>query len=156
MKYKTKDSGKREQYSSGMVRDTQEGKLDYWLVPQDIIHQFVVHFYEDNAKMNFFYHVFDFLVTDDDAGYYDALSSFFYIADDPYELMERMAGLMTRGAEKYGRRNWEKASTEEELERFKSSCLRHLFQFMCGEEDEDHLCATMFNLCAVKHVQEKL
>lgn len=27
-----KDSGKRAQFESGMVRDTQEGKLDYWRV----------------------------------------------------------------------------------------------------------------------------
>jgi hypothetical protein len=28
-----KDSGKREQFESGMQRDTQEGKVDYWRVP---------------------------------------------------------------------------------------------------------------------------
>ena len=27
-----KDSGKREEFASGMVRDTQEGKIDYWRV----------------------------------------------------------------------------------------------------------------------------
>lgn len=30
--YGIKDSGKREQYDSGMVRDTTEGKIDYSLV----------------------------------------------------------------------------------------------------------------------------
>lgn len=31
-KFTIKDSGKREEFTSGMVRDTQEGKLDYWRV----------------------------------------------------------------------------------------------------------------------------
>jgi hypothetical protein len=30
--FTVKDSGERAQFSSGMVRDTQEGKLDYWRV----------------------------------------------------------------------------------------------------------------------------
>ena len=29
--YVTKDSGERKQYASGMVRDTQDGKPDFWL-----------------------------------------------------------------------------------------------------------------------------
>jgi hypothetical protein len=33
MTYTTKDSGKREEYKSGMRRDTQEGKPRYDLIP---------------------------------------------------------------------------------------------------------------------------
>lgn len=32
MSYEVKDSGKRQQFGGGMVRDTQEGKIDYWRV----------------------------------------------------------------------------------------------------------------------------
>lgn len=32
-KFTIKDSGQRAQFASGMVRDTQEGKIDYWRVP---------------------------------------------------------------------------------------------------------------------------
>lgn len=60
------------------------------------------------------------------------------------------------GAEKYGRRNWEKANSEEELERFKSSALRHLLQALAGEQDENHLAATLFNVIAWMTLQEKL
>jgi hypothetical protein len=37
MNYKTKDSGKRAEYNSGMRRDTQEGKPDFYLlVPEEM------------------------------------------------------------------------------------------------------------------------
>lgn len=66
----------------------------------------------------------------------------------PYEdqFLTRVAELMARGAEKYDSRNWEQARSEEEMERFKSSALRHLMQWAAGETDEDHAAAVVFNL----------
>ena len=112
MKYTTKDSGKRQGYDSGMVRDTQEGK------PR-----------------------FEFLLT-----------------DQPYkeQLITRWAELMGRGADKYGARNWQLANSEEELERFKGSAMRHFMQWMCGEDDEDHATAVLFNINAAEYVKWKL
>ena len=109
----TKDSGTREEYKSGMRRDTQTDKPDFSLIM---------------AK------------------------------DLPYEeqLITRWAGLMTRGADKYGARNWEKACSEEELARFKASAFRHFMQFMAGETDEDHASAVMFNLNAHEYVKYRL
>ena len=112
-KFVIKDSGKREQYSSGMKRDTQEGKPMFSLLfPKDV----------------------------------------------PMEeqLLTRFAVHMTKGKEKYGLRNWELASTEEELERFKDSAMRHFMQWYHGINDEDHACAVMFNLMAAEFVKNKL
>lgn len=108
----TKDSGKRIDYPSGMRRDTQENKPDFYLC----------------------------------------------LTDQPYEeqLLTRWAALMARGAEKYGRRNWQLASSEEELERFKSSAIRHLMQWITGNEDEDHAAAVLFNINAAEYVKYKL
>lgn len=37
MKYETKDSGKRQEYNSGMKRDLQDGKPDFYLItPKDM------------------------------------------------------------------------------------------------------------------------
>lgn len=37
MVFKTKDSGKREEYTTGMRRDTQDGKPDFYLcMPKDV------------------------------------------------------------------------------------------------------------------------
>lgn len=104
--YVVKDSGKREEYESGMVRDTQEGKPDYTLLP-------------------------NFMLT-------------------------RWADHMTKGANKYGRRNWEKAQTPDELERFKSSAFRHLIQWLNGEQDEDHAAAVMFNIAAAEYTSQRI
>lgn len=109
----TKDSGVREEYKTGMVRDTQEGKARFSLLrPVGV----------------------------------------------PYDsqFLTRCAELMTRGAEKYGLRNWEKAHTPEELERFLDSAERHMQQWLAGETDEDHAAAVFFNMMAAETVRWKM
>lgn len=71
-------------------------------------------------------------------------------------LLKRWAELVARGAVKYEDRNWEKASTIEEYNRFKSSAWRHFVQAMSGEVDEDHFAAVCFNLNGMLYVMEKL
>lgn len=111
MKFITKDSGKRQAYKSGMVRDLQAGKTRYDLViPESMEHNMFV----------------------------------------------RWAELMTRGAEKYGVRNWEKARSQEELDRFRASAFRHFMQWYSGQTDEDHAAAVFFNVQCVEYVKEKL
>lgn len=109
----TKDSGKREEYESGMVRDTQEGKPGF---------------------------------------------HYLFVDGIPYDeqFLTRWSALMSRGAEKYGAKNYQKADSEEELERFKASAARHFAQWMCGEVDEDHSVAVAFNLMAAEMVKWKL
>lgn len=109
----TKDSGKREEYASGMRRDVQEGK------PR-----------------------FDLLLTD----------------GLPFEeqFITRFASLLERGATKYGERNWQLATSEEELSRFRASGLRHMMQWACGEVDEDHASAVAFNLMAYEYTKWKM
>lgn len=104
--YVTKDSGKRQEFSTGMQRDVQEGKPRYDLL------------------------------------------------DRP--MLKRWAELMARGAEKYGEENWRKAETEEELKRFQASAIRHMFQWLNNETDEDHAAAVLFNVAGAEMVKEKL
>jgi hypothetical protein len=106
----TKDSGQRQEYSTGMRRDTQEGK------PR-----------------------FDLIVP----------------AHLPYEeqYLTRLAGLMERGAVKYGERNFEKARTWQELARFRNSAFRHFMQWFTAVDDgEDHAAAVAFNIIAAEYV----
>lgn len=111
--FKTKDSGSRAEFPSGMVRDTQEGKPRFDLIfPEGVPYQ--------------------------------------------EQMLTRFAELMARGAVKYDERNWEKASTAEELGRARSSALRHMIQWYLGEGDEDHAAAVMFNIMAAEYVQYRL
>lgn len=106
MAFEVKDSGVRQDYVSGMRRDTQEGKPDYSLV--------------DEA------------------------------------MLTRWADHVTKGAAKYGRKNWQLASSEEELERFVASAFRHFVQWWRGDRDEDHGAAVYFNIAAAEMVRRKL
>lgn len=76
----------------------------------------------------------------------------------PYEeqMLTRFAALLGRGAVKYDARNWEKADSEAELARMKSSATRHFIQWLTGETDEDHAAAVMFNLLAAETTQRKI
>lgn len=106
MDFVTKDSGTREQYITGMVRDTVTGKPRYDLCWKP--------------------------------------------------LYRRWAELMGRGAEKYGANNWQKAATQEELDRFRASAERHLMQYLEGDITEDHAAAVIFNLAGAEYTRERL
>lgn len=75
-------------------------------------------------------------------GRYDLLSPF---------MVKRLAQLMERGAEKYDVRNWEQGFP---FGRCLDSALRHVFQYLAGERDEDHLAGAVFNIAAVMHFEE--
>ncbi len=99
--FKTKDSGVREGFSGGAVRDTQDGKPRYDLIPPGPL--------------------------------------------------RRLAMLYTRGAEKYDEYNWTKGIP---TSRCVASLLRHVFQFIDGDTDEDHGAAILFNMMCIMHYEE--
>lgn len=101
MSYETKDSGQRESFDSGAVRDVREGK-----------------------------------------GRYDLIS---------FLALGRIAGVYERGAAKYDDRNWEKGMP---ISRTLDSALRHIGQYLVGEDDEDHLAQAAWNLIAALHFDE--
>ena len=68
-------------------------------------------------------------------------------------VLERLAGLYERGAVKYADRNWEKGM---ELSVYMDSGLRHIFQFLEGKRDEDHLVAGIWNFSALLHIEEMI
>ena len=71
-------------------------------------------------------------------------------------MLKRWAVHMAKGAVKYGDRNWELASTPEELNRFKESAFRHFMQWLQGETDEDHASGVYFNIQCAEYVKERL
>lgn len=74
----------------------------------------------------------------------------------PLAPLKRVAELYARGAEKYGERNWEQANSDEELSRFTASLLRHAYQAIEGQEDEDHFAAVVFNAFGAMFVKAKM
>ena len=65
--------------------------------------------------------------------------------------IDRLARLLEAGAAKYSARNWEKGMP---LSEYLQSALRHLFQYLEGRRDEDHMAAAAFNVMAFIHTEE--
>ena len=68
----------------------------------------------------------------------------------PYAPIKRLAQLYERGAEKYGDANWRKGIP---ISRCYSSLLRHAFQALAGDTEEDHLSALVFNAFCIMQYQ---
>jgi len=66
----------------------------------------------------------------------------------PIWFLNEFAKLLQAGAKKYGRNNWQLANSQEELERFQASGLRHHFNHLDGQTDEPHNLMAIFNLVA--------
>ena len=64
----------------------------------------------------------------------------------------RLARHFENGAVKYGDRNWEKGIP---CSSFIDSTLRHIFKYMSGQTDEDHLIAAVWNLMCLAETEEK-
>ncbi len=156
--YETKDSGKREQFASGMKRDTQDGKLRVDLAFDGPALRIL---FREGPK--------------GDAGlamcdWYDEALAGHSAPDEllrvlrliaAYEggmgvLIGRYAGVMTRGAVKYTARNWMQADGQAEADRFISSACRHFLQWYRGDKDEDHAAAVVFNLNGYEYVRNKM
>lgn len=67
--------------------------------------------------------------------------------------IRRLAGVYERGAAKYGDHNWQRGMP---LGRYMDSALRHLFDYMEGKRDEDHLAQAMWNVAAMIHTEEMI
>lgn len=67
--------------------------------------------------------------------------------------MRRIALRCEYGAQLYGDRNWEKGIPQS---RMICSALRHLFQYLQGLTDEDHLAAAAWNLLAALDQEERV
>lgn len=79
---------------------------------------------------------------DDDKPRYDLI---------PPTALRRVAIHYGNGAKKYDEHNWVKGIP---VSRCIGSLLRHVFQFIAGETDEDHGAAIIFNVMCIMHYQE--
>lgn len=64
----------------------------------------------------------------------------------------RVAKHMENSLENHPERNWEKGIP---LHSFIDSALRHLFKYVDGQTDEDHLCSAAWNILCAMWTEEK-
>lgn len=70
----------------------------------------------------------------------------------PMCALMRVARHMEDALEDHPERNWEKGLP---MHSFLDSALRHLFKYMDGQTDEDHLCSAAWNILCAMWTEEK-
>lgn len=70
----------------------------------------------------------------------------------PMVALLRVSKHFENGAEHYGDRNWEKGIP---LSVYMDSALRHMFKYMDGWNDEDHLVAACWNILCAMWTEDK-
>ena len=166
MDYVTNDSGQRQEFSTGMVRDSGAKELRPDLIWMPMLEAYLSSppTGEDDVeerKKDALDAFLDWYSQTNDAkgtgatvlAAIDDVESF----ADRGKLVPRWAALMGRGAIKYGENNWKKARTQEELDRFKASAFRHFVQWIYGlNTEEDHAAAVAFNISGAEYVKERM
>lgn len=135
-----KDSGERQEFSTGAVRDIQTGKGRCDLMPLDIVSEFMVM----KPEKDYLSYIADFQETENYESLIGAAASFAdkYFADRETAVLE-YAIQLENGAIKYGPRNWQKGIP---LDRYVDSGIRHYMKHLRGDDDERHDRAALWNM----------
>ena len=135
-----KDSGERQEFSTGAVRDIQAGKGRCDLMPLDIVSEFMAM----KPEKDYLSYIADFQETENYENLIGAAASFAdkYFADRETAVLE-YAIQLENGAIKYGPRNWQKGIP---LDRYVDSGIRHYMKHLRGDNDERHDRAALWNM----------
>lgn len=135
-----KDSGERQEFSTGAARDIQAGKGRCDLMPLDIVSEFMTM----KPEKDYLSYIADFQETENYESLIGAATSFAdkYFANRETAVLE-YAIQLENGAIKYGPRNWQKGIP---LDRYVDSGIRHYMKHLRGDDDERHDRAALWNM----------
>lgn len=133
------DSGSRQEFTTGAVRDIQEGKGRCDLLPLDVVAIWITH-------SPVLARIRDFKTTGEHHNLIRALEAFCSDRswDVPTMLLE-VSKQFEDGAKKYGENNWQKGIP---TKRYIDSAIRHYLKWCRGDEDEPHDRAFCWNVIA--------
>lgn len=140
-----KDSGNRQEFSTGAVRDIQEGKGRCDLLPLDVIGEYYIYVNLPIAG-NILKKLSEYQLTHESSYVFDAIRDFCEWAwedDNPEKMMLDISKHFEDGAKKYGEDNWRKGIP---CKRYLDSAIRHFFKHERGDYDEPHDRAFVWNL----------
>lgn len=166
MEIKLKDTGSRTTLETGSQKEIVEGRGRYDLLPLGTIGELIYEYWLDPSvdkaqaeysnKINRILINLELSLTEkniETKRYHilEAVNIFIYhfLETTPLKVVPQLAKLYEAGANKYSARDWEKGRYQEI---FINSALRHLFQCLNGETDEDHATAFMWNLISCHHI----
>jgi len=161
-----KDSGKRQEFSTGSVRDTDEGKGTPHLLPGEVmiqIEQLIghnLHSYNYSGqnpeiilkKLTLDVYEYgiirgqEFPLTLIDA--IEGIIIYITLQENEHytDAFKRLSVHYQNGAKKYNKNNWRKGQF---VSRYYDSAVRHLWDVQAGRGDEDHASALLWNLIAI-------
>lgn len=153
-----KDSGTRQEFPTGAVRDIQKGKGRCDLLPLDVIADcYRADFGMEEPEAMIFDNIQRFMETGLPHHLYNALAEFIGIAFGNCwsNMLLEVSMHFEEGAEKYGENNWQKGLP---VKCYINSAVRHYLKFLREDSDERHDRAFCWNiLCAIwtcKHKPE--
>lgn len=147
-----KDSGNRQEFDSGAVRDIQEGKGRCDLLPLDVIGTiYDSHLGVGDTTGTVFYNIYEYQQCGNVEWLIGALSAFLDTPDVPFtgwaDMWLEVAIHFEEGAKKYGEYNWQKGIP---TSRYINSAVRHYLKWLRGDTDEPHDRAFVWNiLCCI-------
>lgn len=135
-----KDSGAREEFETGAVRDTQEGKGRCDLLPLDCLPG---KYTDDPILLS----IERFQRDGNPVSIENAISYFVTLAFKNVETgILELACHYEDGAKKYSENNWKLGQP---VSRYISSAVRHYLKYCRGDMDERHDRAVLWNLTAI-------
>lgn len=142
-KFNTKDGDEKDSSPTGAMRDAQDGKPRPDLVDPRLydslqhIYSGVNYSIDDTEKTIIGY-------VPDDETRIDLI---------PDLWLNRLGGLLHRGAVKYGDYNWKKGFP---VSRVYASLRRHIDQWALGDNSEDHLAAIAWNALVIMSLEDTI
>lgn len=141
-----KDSGNRREFSTGAVRDIQEGKGRCDLMPLDVVDALC-------EPPIILHHISTFQKSGDISCLYQAIRAFCVVRDwDTPTMLLEVSKHFEEGAKKYGENNWQKGLP---VNCYIDSAVRHYLKWWRGDVDEPHDRAFVWNLiCCIWTVRQ--
>lgn len=136
------DSGVRQEFTSGAVRDIQEGKGRCDLLPLDVVAVIITQGAGSHDRV--LEQIQQFISEGSIRSLYRAITYFCETKGwDIYTAVLEVSKHYEDGARKYSERNWEKGIP---LHCFLNSGVRHYLKFLRGDNDEPHDRAFLWNM----------
>lgn len=161
-----KDSGKRQEFTTGSKRDTDEGKGQPHLLPGEAMSDIKNYIMAKNVLELTTERTIEGLLFDYNEIVENKEQNIDYIyeaiiltmdliataEDGTYStIMRRFSQHYANGAKKYDKNNWRKGQP---ISRYYDSAMRHLWAIIDKKTEEDHLSALLWNLVAI--IQTKI
>lgn len=146
-----KDSGERQEFSTGAVRDITEGKGRCDLLPLDVVSEYFTRNGKPDKVLG---RISQYIMEGDKKYLFSALDHFNELCwGNNKTMLLEVAIHYEDGCNKYGDRNWEKGIP---LHCYIDSGVRHYLKWLRGDEDEPHDRAFVWNLlCAMWTLENK-